>query len=87
MAKAIVGTISGTSMSFGTAVTSLETGDLDLQYNNATYHVHTQSKVIVIMNDENDSGQNSVLSVGTFTVDRARTFTTTSCKSYVCSRF
>lgn len=52
-AKAIVGTVSGTSISFGTAVT-WETGAT--QYNNATYHT-AAGKVIVHCEDENDSGK------------------------------
>jgi len=50
--KAIVGTVSGTSISFGTAVT-WETGQT--QYNDATYHA-AAGKVIVHCEDENDGG-------------------------------
>jgi len=52
-AKAIVGTVSGTSISFGTTVT-WQTGAT--QYNNAVYHSDAK-KVIVFAEDENDSGK------------------------------
>jgi len=52
-AKAIVGTVSGTSISFGTAVT-WQTGAT--QHNNAVYHSDAK-KVIVFAEDENDSGK------------------------------
>ena len=52
-AKAIVGTVSGTSISFGTAVT-WQTGAT--QRNTAVYHA-AAGKVIVLAEDENDSGK------------------------------
>ena len=69
-AKAIVGTVSGTSISFGTAVT-WETGAT--QYNDATYHA-AAGKVIVHCEDENDSGKTQ-FAVGTVS-GTSITFTT-----------
>ena len=52
-AKAIVGTVSGTSITFGTAVT-WQTGST--QHNTAVYHSDA-GKVIVFAEDESDSGK------------------------------